>query len=215
MDSWCLRNQQHRGWEDYETTHIMKESRSETFKSLVNNNVTSLKSVKGVTTLLLVHHKQWWNCSRCTSTFWMAFPLLCFPQVQTWWSVMKVTSWRMRRLLCPKRWTPSGREGGWCWRERLCRTTSLNVSLPVWVEHFDQRILWDFWMWNVWSLCPYQTTAWWTSSRRTCLVQWKSSGTASLTPSRTVSVPTPHYKMSGSWRRGLTSSMRCWTAVSR
>lgn len=53
-----------------------------------------------------------------------------FHQVQTWWSVMKVTFWRTRHLLCQKRWTLSGRGGGLCWLEHLCKTTLLNVRLP-------------------------------------------------------------------------------------
>lgn len=65
----------------------------------------------------------------CVTSIWNN-PRVPFHQVQTWWSAMKVTSWRMRHLLCPKRWTLSGRGGGSCWLERLCRTTSLNVSLP-------------------------------------------------------------------------------------
>lgn len=73
--------------------------------------------------------------SICTSTCdELLFLLLYFHQVQTWWSVMKVTSWRTKRLPCPKRWILSGRGGELCWPERLCKTTSLNVSLPGYVD---------------------------------------------------------------------------------
>lgn len=63
--------------------------------------------------------------------------------------------------------------------------------------------------------CFYQTTAWSTSSRRTCWGLWKSSGTASLTPSKMASVPTLQHKMCVSWRRGHTFFTRCWLAAYR
>lgn len=66
------------------------------------------------------------------------------------------------------------------------------------------------------SYCCYcQTIAWSTSSRRTCWGHWKSSGTASLTPSRTASVPTPQHKTCVWWKRGRIFFTKCWPGAYR
>lgn len=132
-----------------------------------------------------------------------------FHQVLTWWFVMKGTFWKMKCLRCPKPWILSGRGGELSWLEHLCKTILLNVRISTLTDrvvHFQ----------CVYSYCRfYQITAWSTSSRRTCWGHWKSSGTASLTLSRTASVPTLQHKMCVSWRRGHTFFTRCWLAAYR
>lgn len=60
-----------------------------------------------------------------------------------------------------------------------------------------------------------QITAWLISSRRIFWAHLASSGTASSTPYRTASVPTPHRETCGSWRSERTCSTPCWLDVCR
>lgn len=133
-----------------------------------------------------------------------------FHQVLTWWFVMKATFWKMKYRQCPKPWIPSRRGGELSWLEHLCKTILLNVRISNLTPYCALLLCLKLYH------CPYcQTIAWSTSSRRTCWGHWKSSGTASLTPSRTASVPTRQHKMCVSWKRGRTFFTRCWPAAYR
>lgn len=53
---------------------------------------------------------------------------------------MKVTSWRTKHPQSQKPWIQSGRGGGWCWPEHLCKTTLLNVRLVGWMDNVRLRL---------------------------------------------------------------------------